>query len=104
MYDWQTLRQWYPYASLKLLNMFMTRQLPLVALAALVFLVVQGRVRPLLPLVVVCMYFMLVHIITWSEMRYSEPLHPLLAIIVAAGIRRTACQRSVSRRRCLGVA
>jgi len=27
---------------------------------------------------------MLVHMITWSEMRYSEPLHPLLAIIVIA--------------------
>jgi hypothetical protein len=30
------LRQWYPYSSLKLLNMFMARQLLLVALAALV--------------------------------------------------------------------
>jgi len=86
LYDWQTLRQWYPYSSLKLLNMFMTRQLPLVALVALVFLAVRGRVRPLLPFVVVCTYFMLVHMSTWSEMRYSEPLHPLLAIIlVAAG-------------------
>jgi len=42
LYDWQTLRQWYPYSSLKLLNMFMTRQLPLVALVALVFLAVRG--------------------------------------------------------------
>jgi hypothetical protein len=82
LYDWQTLRQWYPYSSLKLLSMFMTRQLPLVALVALVFLAMRGRIRPLVPLVVVCTYFMLVHMITWSEMRYSEPLHPLLAIIV----------------------
>jgi hypothetical protein len=93
LYNWQTLRQWYPYSSLKLLNMFVTRQLPLVALVALVSLVLRtamaapvwrggGSIRPLVPLVVVCMYFMLVHMITWSEMRYSEPLHPLLAIIV----------------------
>src|SRR5262249_5478066 len=84
LYDWQMLRQWYPYSALKLLSMFMVRQLPLVALAALVFLAGRGRIGPLLPLVVVCMYFMLLHMVTWSEMRYSEPLHPLLAIIVMA--------------------
>jgi len=84
LYDWKTLRQWYPYSSLKLLNMFLTRQLPLVALAALMFLTAIGRVRPLMPLVVVCAYFMLVHMILWAEMRFSEPLHPLLATIVMA--------------------
>ena len=78
------MRQWYPYSSPKLFNMFMARQLPLIALVALVFLAVRGRVRPLLPFVVVCTYFMLVHMSTWSEMRYSEPLHPLLAIILMA--------------------
>jgi 4-amino-4-deoxy-L-arabinose transferase-like glycosyltransferase len=83
-YDWQTMRQWFPYSSLKLFNMFMARQLPLIALAALLFLAVRGRARPLLPLGIVCTYFMLVHMITWSEMRYSEPLHPLLAIILMA--------------------
>jgi 4-amino-4-deoxy-L-arabinose transferase-like glycosyltransferase len=84
--DWQTLRQWYPYSLPRLLNMFLARQLPLFALAALVFLAVRGRVRPLAPLLVVCAYFMLIHMSTWAEMRYSEPLHPLLAIMmVAAG-------------------
>jgi hypothetical protein len=34
------------------------------------------------PFVAVGAYFTLVHMITWAEMRYSEPLHPLLAIIV----------------------
>jgi 4-amino-4-deoxy-L-arabinose transferase-like glycosyltransferase len=82
LYDWQTMRQWYPYSSLKLLNMFMARQLPLVALAALVLLALRDRVKSLVPLVVVCAYFMLVHMLTWSEMRFSEPLHPLLAIVV----------------------
>jgi hypothetical protein len=82
LYDWQTMRAWFPYSSLKLFSMFMTRQLPLVALAALMFLVVRGRARPLLPFIAVCAYFTLVHMLTWAEMRYSEPLHPLLAIIV----------------------
>lgn len=84
LYNWQTMRQWYPYSSLKLLNMFVARQLPIVALVALGFLAVRRRIRPLIPFVVVCVYFMLVHMITWSEMRYSEPLHPLLAIILMA--------------------
>jgi 4-amino-4-deoxy-L-arabinose transferase-like glycosyltransferase len=86
LYDWAVMRQWYPYSSLKLLNMFVARQLPIVALAALVFLAVRGRIRPLVPLVAVCAYCTFVYMITWAEMRYSEPLHPLLAIIlVTAG-------------------
>lgn len=82
LYDWRTMRSWYPYPPLKLLNMFVARQLPLVVLAALVFLAVRSRIRPLVPLVAVCTYFTLVYMITWAEMRYSEPLHPLLAIIL----------------------
>jgi 4-amino-4-deoxy-L-arabinose transferase-like glycosyltransferase len=96
LYDWPMMRQWRPYASLKLLNMFAARQLPIVAFAALVFLAVRGRIRPLLPFVVMCVYFMLFHMITWAEMRYSGPLHPLLAIIVVtAGKEAFDC---VSRR------
>jgi hypothetical protein len=80
------MRQWYPYSSQKLLNMFVARQLPIVALTALAFLAIRGRIGPLVPLIAVCAYFTLVHMITWAEMRYSEPLHPLLAIIlVTAG-------------------
>jgi 4-amino-4-deoxy-L-arabinose transferase-like glycosyltransferase len=82
LYNWKALRQWYPYSSLKLLTMFLTRQLPLVALVALVWLTIRGRVRPLKPLVVVCAYFTLVHMLLWAEIRYSDPLHPLLATMV----------------------
>ena len=86
LYDWQTLRQWYPYSLPRLLNMFVARQLPIVALVALLFLAIRKQVRPLLPFVIVAAYFTLVHMITWSELRYSEPLHPLLAItLVMAG-------------------
>jgi 4-amino-4-deoxy-L-arabinose transferase-like glycosyltransferase len=86
LYQWAMMRQWYPYTTLKLLNMWVARQLPLLAWAALVFLAVRRRLRPLVPLVAVCAYFTLVHMLTWAEMRYSEPLHPLLALIlVTAG-------------------
>jgi 4-amino-4-deoxy-L-arabinose transferase-like glycosyltransferase len=86
LYDWRMMRSWYPYPPLKLLNMFVARQLPLVALGALVFLAIRRQIRPLIPLIAVCAYFTLVHMITWAEMRYSQPLHPLLAIfVVTAG-------------------
>jgi 4-amino-4-deoxy-L-arabinose transferase-like glycosyltransferase len=86
LYNWAVMRQWYPYSSQKLLNMFVARQLPIVALAALGFLAVRRRIRPLAPLVAVCAYFTLAYMITWAEMRYGEPLHPLLAIfLVTAG-------------------
>jgi 4-amino-4-deoxy-L-arabinose transferase-like glycosyltransferase len=96
LYDWNTMRSWYPYPPLKLLNMFVARQLPIVALGALGFLAFCRQLRPLVPLIAVCAYFTLVHMITWSEMRYSEPLHPLLAIfLVTAG---SVCYRSLTRR------
>jgi hypothetical protein len=44
--DWATLCQWYPYSSLRLLNMFMARQLPLIALVALVFLASVAEFGP----------------------------------------------------------
>ena len=62
--------------------MVVARQLPIIALMAMVFLAVRRRIRPLMPLVMVCAYFTLVYMLTWAEMRYSEPLHPLLAIII----------------------
>jgi 4-amino-4-deoxy-L-arabinose transferase-like glycosyltransferase len=82
MYDWHMRRSWFSYPPLKLISILVARQLPILALVALVFLAVRGRIRPLVPFIAVCAYFTLVHMITWAEMRYSEPLHPLLAIIV----------------------
>jgi hypothetical protein len=35
-------------------------------------------------------YFWAVHTITFAEVRYSEPLHPLLAILVAGAFARRA--------------
>jgi 4-amino-4-deoxy-L-arabinose transferase-like glycosyltransferase len=82
MYDWHMRRSWFSHAPLKVLSILVARQLPMVALAALVFLTVRGRLRPLVPFIAIGAYFTLVHSITWAEMRYSEPLHPVLAIIV----------------------
>ena len=86
LYHWGRMRSWYPYPPLKLLNMFVARQLPLIALGALGFLAARQQLPPLVPLIAVCAYFTLVHMILWAEMRYSQPLHPLLAVfLVTAG-------------------
>ena len=82
MYDWQMRRSWFSYPPLKVFRILVARQLPMVALAALVFLAMRGRIRPLLPFIAIGAYFTLIHSISWAEMRYSEPLHPVLAIIV----------------------
>jgi hypothetical protein len=87
MYDWHMRRSWFSYPPLKVLRILVARQLPMVALAALVFLAVRGRIRPLVPFVAVSSYFTLVHMISWAEMRYTEPLHPVLAIIVVTAAR-----------------
>jgi hypothetical protein len=82
MYDWHMRRSWFSYPPLKVCRILVARQLPMIALVALIFLAVRGRTRPLLPFIALGAYFTLVHSITWAEMRYSEPLHPVLAIIV----------------------
>jgi hypothetical protein len=87
LFDWEALRDWSSFSRPKLAGMLVAAQMPLVALGAILFLLLRGRLRPLLPFILVCGYFTLIHMITWSETRYSGPLHPLLAIIivVAAG-------------------
>jgi predicted membrane-bound mannosyltransferase len=90
MYDWHMRRSWFSYPPLKVLRILVARQLPMVALAALMFLAIRGRLRPLLPFVAVCAYFTLVHMISWAELRYSEPLHPLLAVIVVTAASEAA--------------
>ena len=55
-----------------------------VALAGLI--VLRRRLRPLAPLLAVCGYFMLVHAVLSPLARYSDPLYPLLAVIIAAAV------------------
>ena len=82
IYDGHLERSWFSYPVPKLFSILVALQLPIAALAALAFLAVSSRLRPLLPFVTVCAYFTLVHMITWSGMRYSEPLSPLLTIFL----------------------
>jgi hypothetical protein len=42
------------------------------------WLFLHGGLWPLVPFIVLGAYFMLICMITWSEARYRQPLHPLL--------------------------
>jgi hypothetical protein len=67
---------------------------------ALVAVVVLWRLwRRLLPLYGVLVYFTVFHGLTWAEIRYSEPLAPLLLILVAAGALALLNRRQRMRRR-----
>jgi hypothetical protein len=81
-FDLASMRKY--YATWEIAAVLASRALPLAAAIALIPL--RHRLRGVAPLLLVCGYFMLVHAILVSEGRYSEPLYPLLAIIVAAAI------------------
>ena len=70
------------FSSSEIAGIYVTRVLPLIALIALISL--RRRLRELIPLLVVCGYFTCFYAITYAASRYSEPLHPVLAIIIAA--------------------
>ena len=59
------------------------RLVPLVALAAAV--VLRRHARRLLPLYLILVYCTLLHAATHAEVRLSEPLHPLLLVLVGGG-------------------
>jgi hypothetical protein len=58
-----------------------SRNLPV--FAALGMIVLRHRWREFLPLLLVCAYFTLIHSLTFTEVRHSEPLHPILAVVIA---------------------
>ncbi|WP_445249285.1 ArnT family glycosyltransferase [Microcoleus sp. OTE_8_concoct_300] len=65
----------------RIVGIFWSRILPV--FAALGMIVLRHRWREFLPLLLVCGYFTLIHSLTYAEVRYSEPLHPILAVVIA---------------------
>lgn len=76
------------YSPIHIAGILATRLLPVVALLALIILhELHGRVRYLGPLLAVIGYFMLVYAVTYPEVSFSVPLHPILVTIIVAAIR-----------------
>jgi hypothetical protein len=65
----------------RIVGILWSRNLPV--FAALGMIVVRHRWREFLPLLLVCAYFTLIHSLTFTEVRHSEPLHPILAVVIA---------------------
>ncbi len=75
-------------STLRIVGIFIARLLPLIALVALTAIhFLHDRISNFVPLIVVCGYFMVVYTVTHPEVRYSEPLYPILATIIAASAR-----------------
>jgi hypothetical protein len=65
----------------RIVGILWSRNLPV--FAALGLIVLRHRWREFLPLLLVCAYFTLIHSLTFTEVRHSEPLHPILAVVIA---------------------
>jgi hypothetical protein len=72
------------FSSLAAVQVIFARFLPVVALSAVVFLrTVRSKS---LPLLVLMGYFTLLHALTHAEARLSEPLQPLLLVVIAGAV------------------
>ena len=70
-----------PYFSAPhIMGVFVVRLLPFLALISLV--VLRDRLKDLIPLLALCGYFMVIQGLTQAEVRYSEPLFPILATMI----------------------
>lgn len=65
----------------RIVGILASRILPVFAVLGMI--VLRHRWREFLPLLAVCGYFTLIHALTFAEVRHSEPLHPILAVIIA---------------------
>lgn len=77
------LRAWTPYfPAHEIAGHLAVRLLPLLALVSLFFL--RTRLREFAVPLAVLAYFSLMHMMLYAEIRHSEPLHPILVVLVAA--------------------
>lgn len=79
MFNVKPMRQY--FSTPRIAGILASRILPV--FAALGAIVLRHRWREFLPLLAVCGYFTAIHALTYAEARYSEPLHPILAVIIA---------------------
>ena len=65
----------------RIVGILWSRILPV--FAALGMIVLRPRWLEFLPLLLVCGYFTWIHSLTYAEVRHSEPLHQILAVVIA---------------------
>ncbi len=95
LFSVEEMRQYFSWP--QVFGSFLTRLLPVVALVSLI--VLRRRLRDFTLLLAVCGYFMFLHALTIPVVRYSEPLHPLLCIMIAAAVCETPETISLKRQK-----
>jgi len=94
-FDFHALRTYWSYPP-RAFIIFSTRLgLALAAVASLVLL--RHRLREFAPLLAVCGYFMLLHTVTVPFARYSEPLYPILAVLIASAAGQVLAKLSAEK-------
>ena len=75
------------YANWEVALMMLSRIVPLAATVALIALLRhRSRWRTLWPILAVLGYFTVVHALTWAELRLSQPLAPLLWVLIGGAL------------------
>jgi hypothetical protein len=97
--NYRVLREW-GYSRWKTLQVLAARLVIVPALLAAVLL--RRRWRELLPLHVLLVYCTLLHAATHAEARLSDPLQPLLYVLVAGGVAAMVAALGARRRSALG--
>lgn len=79
MFNVEAMRSF--FSPQRIVGILWSRILPV--FAALGMIVLWHWWREFLPLLLVCGYFTLIHSLTYAEVRYSEPLHQILTVVIA---------------------
>ena len=79
MFNLEAMRRF--FSPQRIVGILWSRILPV--FAAWGMIVLRHPWRELLPLLVGCGYFTLIHSLTYAEVRHCEPLHPILAVVIA---------------------
>lgn len=71
------------FSPLEIISILTSRLiLPFLALSSI--FVLRYRLQEFKPLLIICSYFIVIHALTYAEARYSEPLYPIVAVMIAA--------------------
>jgi 4-amino-4-deoxy-L-arabinose transferase-like glycosyltransferase len=85
-FDWKRLRGSFRMSRFETVCFMFTRQLPWIALLATGVLIWRGGWRPLVPVYGLMIYFTVTLSIVLTGLRFSDPLRPFLAMIIACGV------------------
>jgi hypothetical protein len=79
MFNVEAMRSF--FSRQRIVGILWSRILPV--FAAFGMIVLPHRWREFLSLLLVCGYFTWIHVLTYAEVRYSEPLYQILAVVIA---------------------